>query len=54
LKELHRRGIIKRRLVEKGWIGYVYRAEDPREVVAKLKSQILAEFGKLEKILESF
>ncbi len=54
LRELHRRGIIRRRLVEKGWIGYVYGAEDPKVVVARIKSHLLSEFAKLEKILESF
>lgn len=54
LKELHKRGIIKRKLVERGWIGYVYGAEEPKVVVAKIKSHLLAEFGKLEKVLESF
>lgn len=54
LKELHKKGIIKRRVVENGWIGYVYRAENPKDVVARIKSQLLSEFAKLEKILESF
>lgn len=54
LKELHKRGIVKRRVIENGWIGYVYRAEDPKVMIAKIKSQLLSEFAKLEKILESF
>ncbi|MEM0302844.1 MAG: transcriptional regulator [Archaeoglobaceae archaeon] len=54
LRELHRMGIIKRKLVEKGWIGYVYGAEEPKVVVARIKNHLLAEFGKLENILESF
>ncbi|MCS7144921.1 MAG: transcriptional regulator [Archaeoglobaceae archaeon] len=54
LRELHRKGIIKRKLVERGWIGYVYGAEEPKVVVARIKNHILNEFGKLEKVLESF
>lgn len=54
LRDLHRRGIIKRKLVERGWIGYVYRAEEPRVVINRIKNHLLSEFGKLEKVLESF
>ncbi|TDA25561.1 MAG: transcriptional regulator [Archaeoglobi archaeon] len=54
LRDLHRKGIVRRRLVENGWIGYVYRAEDPKVVVARVKNYLLSEFGRLEKILESF
>ncbi|NHW23247.1 MAG: transcriptional regulator [Archaeoglobales archaeon] len=54
LRDLHRKGMVRRRLVENGWIGYVYRAEDPKVVVARVKNYLLSEFGRLEKILESF
>ncbi|MEG9195244.1 MAG: transcriptional regulator [Candidatus Methanoglobus sp.] len=54
LRDLHRKGIVRRRLVENGWIGYVYRAEDPKVVVARVKNYLLSKFGRLEKILESF
>lgn len=48
LKYLCRRGILKRSLVERGWIGYVYTAEDPKVVLKSIKNQILSEFSKLE------
>ncbi|MFN3384653.1 MAG: winged helix-turn-helix transcriptional regulator [Archaeoglobaceae archaeon] len=51
LKELTRRGILKRRLVEEGWIGYKYTAEEPREVLNKLKAQLHEELLRLEKTL---
>lgn len=54
LRDLYRKGIIKRKLVERGWVGYVYRAEEPKVVVARIKSHLLTEFSKLEKFLESF
>ncbi|MEM4156042.1 MAG: transcriptional regulator [Archaeoglobaceae archaeon] len=54
LRDMHKKGIINRKLVERGWIGYVYGAEEPKVVVARVKSYLLAEFRKLEKILESF
>ncbi len=54
LRELHRKGIVRRRLIENGWIGYVYRAEDPKVIVSKIKNYLLSEFGRLEKVLESF
>lgn len=48
LKDLCKRGILKRTLVERGWIGYVYTAEDPKVVLKIIKNQILNEFSKLE------
>ncbi|MCS7119306.1 MAG: transcriptional regulator [Archaeoglobaceae archaeon] len=51
LKELTRRGIVKRRLVEERWLGYKYAAEEPKEVIRKIKSQIFEEFLRLEKAL---
>lgn len=50
LRELHRKGIITRRLIDRGWIGYVYRAEEPKVVITRIKNYLLAEFGKLEKV----
>ncbi|MEM0022114.1 MAG: transcriptional regulator [Archaeoglobaceae archaeon] len=51
LKELTKRGIVKRRLVEQGWIGYKYTAEDPLEILKKFKTQLHEEFLRLEKAL---
>ncbi|MEM1578340.1 MAG: winged helix-turn-helix transcriptional regulator [Archaeoglobaceae archaeon] len=51
LKELCKREIISRRLVERGWIGYAYRAEDPKKVVSNIKKQLISEIGKIEAIL---
>ena len=52
LKDLCRKGIVKREMVKKGWIGYVYRAENPITVLRKLKSKIIKEIENLEKMIE--
>jgi len=52
LKDLSQKGIVKREMVKKGWIGYVYRAENPIDVLRKLKSKIIKEIENLEKMLE--
>ncbi|RLI75741.1 transcriptional regulator, partial [Archaeoglobales archaeon] len=39
-------------VVKKGWIGYVYMAENPITVLRKLKSKIIKEIENLEKMLE--
>ena len=52
LKDLCRKGIVKRKIVKRGWIGYVYKAENPINVLRKLKSKIIEEIENLEKKLE--
>ncbi len=52
LKDLCNRGIVKKEVVKKGWLGYVYKAENPVEVLKKIKSKILKEFERLEETLE--
>ncbi|RLF98890.1 MAG: transcriptional regulator [Thaumarchaeota archaeon] len=52
LKDLSQKGIVKREVVKKGWIGYVYMAENPITVLRKLKSKIIKEIENLEKMLE--
>ena len=52
LKDLCNRGIVKRKIIKKGWIGYVYRAENSAEILMKLKSKIIREIENLEKLIE--
>ncbi len=52
LKDLSQKGIVKREMVKRGWIGYVYRAENPIIVLRKLKYKIIKEIENLEKMLE--
>ncbi|HID42969.1 MAG TPA: transcriptional regulator [Archaeoglobaceae archaeon] len=51
LKRLYNQGIVTRELIKKGWIGYLYKAENPVKVFKKLKSKIIEEFENLEKQL---
>lgn len=50
LKVLVKKEVVKKKLVERGWVGYVYTAEKPSRVVEKLKTGIIGEFEKLERV----
>ncbi len=52
LRDLYRRGIVRRRLIERGWVGYLYSAEKPVRVLEILKSMMLRELEKLENLLD--
>ncbi len=41
LKRLVKDGIVGRKLIEKGWIGYVYYAEDPDKVAQAIKRKLI-------------
>jgi len=49
LKVLVKKGIVKRELVDRGWVGYIYIAEKPARVIEKIKTGILGELEKLER-----
>ncbi len=51
VKELCSKGIISRKIVKSGWVGYVYKAENPLNVLKKLKLKITEEFENIEKLL---
>ena len=51
LKDLCSKGIVTREVIKKGWIGYVYKAENPVNVLKKLKSKIIGEIESIEKLL---
>jgi len=40
---------VKRELVDRGWVGYIYIAEKPARVIEKIKAGILGELEKLER-----
>ncbi len=50
LKRLVKEGIVGRRLIERGWIGYVYYAEDPNKVVQTIKKRLLEVAGRIDSI----
>ncbi len=41
LKRLVKDGIVGRKLIERGWIGYVYYAEDPDKVAQTIKKRLI-------------
>lgn len=49
---LYRKGMLKRSLIERGWLGYTYTAVSPAEVLERIKSVILRRIDELERELE--
>ncbi|AHF81108.1 transcriptional regulator [Thermococcus paralvinellae] len=49
---LYRKGLLKRELIQKGWLGYVYTATSPTELLEKLKENIVKKINELEKELK--
>jgi predicted DNA-binding transcriptional regulator len=50
LKRLVSEGIVGRRLIERGWIGYVYYAEDPNKVAQAIKRKLLEVVSRIDNI----
>ncbi|NJD98986.1 transcriptional regulator [Thermococcus sp. LS1] len=50
---LYRKGILRRRLIEQGWLGYVYTAVTPSEVLEHIKENLVKKINELEKELKS-
>lgn len=50
LKVLLERGFVRREVVEKGWMGYVYFAEKPEKVLKDFKENFLKEIEKIERM----
>ncbi|WP_297460848.1 transcriptional regulator [Thermococcus sp.] len=50
---LYRRGILRRTLVEQGWLGYTYTAVSPGEVLENLKQNLIKRINELEKELKA-
>ncbi|WP_010477970.1 helix-turn-helix domain-containing protein [Thermococcus zilligii] len=46
---LYRKGILRRKLIEKGWLGYAYTAVSPVELLERIKENILQKIDELEK-----
>lgn len=49
LKRLVKEGIVERKLIERGWIGYVYYAEDPNKVAQAIKKRLIEIAGMIDK-----
>jgi|Deesub1362B_J571_1020462.scaffolds.fasta_scaffold00190_40 predicted DNA-binding transcriptional regulator len=48
---LYRRGFLKRQLIQKGWLGYVYTAISPTELLERLKENIVKRISEIEEEL---
>ena len=46
---LYRKGVLKRTLIEQGWLGYVYTATSPGELVEIIKKGILQRINEIER-----
>jgi len=51
LKRLYNDGIVKKKLVKRGWVGYVYEAENPVKVFTNLRNKIIEKLQAIEKQL---
>ena len=49
---LYRKGILKRDLIQQGWLGYTYTAVSPGEVLESIKENILKRINELERELK--
>ncbi len=49
---LYRRGMLKRELIQQGWLGYTYTAVSPAELLENLKRYILERIGEIERELK--
>ncbi len=50
---LYRRGILRRTLIQQGWLGYVYTAVSPSEVLENLKENIIKKINEIERELKN-
>ena len=46
---LYRRGMLRRELIQQGWLGYTYTAVSPSELLENLKRYIIERINELEK-----
>ncbi|MBP1911477.1 transcriptional regulator [Thermococcus stetteri] len=45
---LYRKGMLKRELIQQGWLGYTYTAVSPSELLSRIKQNILEKINELE------
>jgi predicted DNA-binding transcriptional regulator len=50
---LYRKGILRRKLIQQGWLGYTYTAVSPSEVLENIKESLMKKITELEKELKS-
>ena len=49
---LYRKGMLKRELIQQGWLGYTYTAVSPGELLEVIKRNIVQRINELEKELK--
>ncbi len=49
---LYRKGILRRDLIQQGWLGYTYTAVSPSEVLERIKESLMEKISELEKDLK--
>ncbi|AIF70385.1 transcriptional regulator [Palaeococcus pacificus DY20341] len=49
---LYRRGFLKRKLIEEGWLGYTYTAVSPQELLERLKENVVKKINEIERELK--
>ncbi|WCN27807.1 transcriptional regulator [Thermococcus kodakarensis] len=45
---LYRKGMLRRELIQQGWLGYTYTAVSPHELLARIKQNILEKINEIE------
>lgn len=45
---LYRKGVLRRQLIERGWIGYTYTAVSPAELFENIKKNLMKRINELE------
>ncbi|WP_456321817.1 helix-turn-helix domain-containing protein [Palaeococcus sp. (in: euryarchaeotes)] len=48
---LYKRGFLRRKLIEEGWLGYTYSAVSPSELLERLKENVIRKISEIEKEL---
>lgn len=46
---LYRKGILKRKLIEQGWLGYAYTAVSPAELLKRIKKSLIQKIDEIER-----
>lgn len=46
---LYRKGVLRRSLIEQGWLGYAYTAISPKELIERIKENIIQKISEIER-----
>lgn len=51
VSNLYRKGFLRRKLIEEGWLGYTYSAVSPSELLERLKENVVKKISEIEREL---